>query len=155
MENFIIENENQQERNTVEKNVFHNKPRRYENSHIHKTNHREKKSGKYCDVHNTTTHSNDECRKQQKDKKTNSKKTLSKNYLMNEPRPPVKIVKIPISINGKNMCGIIDTGSDKNFITAKIADENNLNLKTMDNEEKVQMADGRCITIKRSGWSEF
>ncbi|KAG0435412.1 hypothetical protein DMUE_4739 [Dictyocoela muelleri] len=123
MENFIIEIKSQQERNTVERNVFHNITSIYEKFHIHKTKHREKKSGKYCDVHNTTTHSNDECRKQQKEKNTNSKKTLPKNYLMNEPRPPAKIVNIPISINGKNMCEIIDTGSDKNFITAKIADE--------------------------------
>ncbi|KAG0436332.1 Protein DDI1 like protein, partial [Dictyocoela muelleri] len=68
---------------------------------------------------------------------------------MNEPFPPAKIVRIHMNLNGKKINGIIDTGSDKNFITAKIATENNLNTKMMEKPEDVQIADGRCITIKR------
>ncbi|KAG0420637.1 hypothetical protein EQH57_0071 [Dictyocoela roeselum] len=152
MESFIIENESQRERNFNgnKGNDFIKSENKDQNfSRVFKSKHHEKVHGKYCTLHKTSSHNNDECRKQQGGKNEHNKRSASKNYLMSEPCPPAKIVKIPIDINGNEISGIIDTGSDKNFITAKIANENDLNPRKMEKEENVQIADGRYITIKR------
>ncbi|KAG0442787.1 hypothetical protein DMUE_0009 [Dictyocoela muelleri] len=104
---------------------------------------------KYCNVHKTYSHDDTECRAQLKDKKNNSWDNKSKNYIMNEPRPQAKTIKIPITINNQTINAILDTGSDKNYLTSKITKSLSLNPTHMEREDIVEIADGTKIKINR------
>ncbi|KAG0421956.1 hypothetical protein DMUE_6251, partial [Dictyocoela muelleri] len=95
---------------------------------------------KYCTFHRTNNHDNSECRARQK-RKGNHEMNNTKNFLMNEPKPQPKTIKIPLTVNDRRIEAIVDTGSNKNYITADITELMRLNPHTMKKEEEVEIAD--------------
>lgn len=73
----------------------------------------------------------------------------SKNYILNEPRPLGKTIKIPITINESKNEAILDRGSDKNTLTANVINTLRLNPGLMAKPEEVEIADGTKLKITR------
>ncbi|KAG0440503.1 hypothetical protein DMUE_1698 [Dictyocoela muelleri] len=147
MEHFIIQKWFQEHREDVQAQDMNikQKPSKYlkKETHYQRPTHRRNDTRnlrKYCNVHKTDSHDNKECRAQLK-AKNNEMKDKSKNFILNEARPPGKKIKIFITINESKIDAILDTGSDKNYLTANIINTLGLKPALMEKPEEVEIAD--------------
>ncbi|KAG0423887.1 hypothetical protein DMUE_6122, partial [Dictyocoela muelleri] len=144
MERFIIEksfkNDPQEliENNVTLKNNMLKYTRKSYNSDVinDKRQSIQRLNKKFCHVHKTTTHNDNECRIHNKRKNNNKDKSEEKKFLMNEPQPKPTTIKIPISIGNKPIEAILDTGSNHNYLTANIVQSLDLKPNLIEKEEE-------------------
>ncbi|KAG0439690.1 hypothetical protein DMUE_2260 [Dictyocoela muelleri] len=118
IENMIIE-ELYKERISSGKNNSQIKNSR-QNNYGPTTTINKKTLGKYCDAHQSRSHSNEECRKQRL-KKENDSSNNPKGYAMCEPIPKPKIIEMGLKMENKKYKALIDTGAKYNFMSNNIA----------------------------------
>ncbi|KAG0441354.1 Transposon Tf2-6 polyprotein [Dictyocoela muelleri] len=123
-----------------------NKNRQYYNNHKRNIGIEDKK---YCNFHKTRSHSNEECRVNKKKSKNENNENNNKSYALREPINTPKIIEIPIKIDNKSFTSMVDTGSVENFIPEKIASEQKLEQKDLENEKTVEVANGSLVKIKK------
>lgn len=74
---------------------------------------------KWCKLHRTRSHSNDECIKQKEYKQQNNFK--QGNLILREPESNINTLALKGKIEGKELNFIFDTGAQFNYINEKIA----------------------------------
>ncbi|KAG0420322.1 Transposon Tf2-9 polyprotein, partial [Dictyocoela roeselum] len=129
---------------------------RYKSNYVSRFNQRDnqkyKRNTKYCELHKSNTHSNEECRAR---KHNDSSTEERKSYAVREPPVQPRVIEIPIRIKDTEIKAMIDTGSADNFISEKFADEHNIEKLTLDCEKMVEIANGSTMQIKKFSELEF
>ncbi|KAG0420575.1 Retrovirus-related Pol polyprotein from transposon 17.6 [Dictyocoela roeselum] len=137
------------------------------------TSRTQERSRRFCHVHNSTSHSDSECRTQTKGNKSykdmNPNKTSQKHddkerrndsnniknnkehrtYAVREPNIKPKILEILLKINGCELKAMIDTGSVENFIPSSVISKYCLPVTELDKKKIVEVANGSEVEISR------
>ncbi|KAG0420334.1 Retrovirus-related Pol polyprotein from transposon 17.6 [Dictyocoela roeselum] len=132
----------------------------YENSR--KTRGRYKETGykynpdtkpKYCTLHKSHTHNNEECRARKKgENKSNSE---SKTFVIKETVARPKTIDIPIKIKNNNYRALIDTGSVENYLPSHIVSDLKLPANKKSTPNKVEIANGTIIEVTHDTICDF
>jgi hypothetical protein len=106
-----------------------------------------KKSVKWCRVHKTNTHSNDECFKQKQMKKPTNEK--ERNLIVKELCNGISQINLEGSIQDLPVKCIVDTGAQKNYIRSEIACKLNIKPNKMEEGTIVQFANGETEKVEQ------
>lgn len=111
--------------------------------HEHKNNNR---TNKYCSLHKTRSHSNEECRSRNQGN-TNNKRE-SKTYALMENKITPRNIELPIQIKDHNALALIDTGSVHNYISQKTVVKSNLTTEKLKPSAVAELANGDSLEIQ-------
>jgi hypothetical protein len=102
---------------------------------------------KWCRVHKTNTHSNEECYRQ-KTRNSLPKDDKNKNLIVTELGKTITTIKLDGIINNLPVKCVVDTGANKNYINKELVSKLGLEPKDMKEESKVEFANGETEVIK-------
>ncbi|KAG0436253.1 hypothetical protein DMUE_4317 [Dictyocoela muelleri] len=100
---------------------------------------------KFCDYHQSTSHSNEECRYQKKRNTEKKSENKTKGYVICEPRIKARAIEMKMKIKDASLDCLIDTGASYNFIPVYLAEELNLETRQIEEEIQVETASGESI----------
>jgi hypothetical protein len=99
---------------------------------------------KWCKLHRTATHSDQECFKQQRKKPDESKKTM----LIKEQTSQQDLIKLHAYINDTPCIVVIDIGSQHSFINKKVSERFKKDEIIKTTPLTIEMANGEHVIIK-------
>jgi hypothetical protein len=125
------------------KKVYDESPKHYNNNFRSDKSEHNHKQRKYCKLHKTSSHGDEECRAQNKlEHKKSGSNTIK------EPKSPKNFIELEGKIDEKRVKVLFDTGSTYNYINKNIIKE--LNKKPIDTETNtVELANGSNVAINQ------
>ncbi|KAG0437866.1 Transposon Tf2-8 polyprotein [Dictyocoela muelleri] len=110
---------------------------------------------KYCDIHKSKSHSNEECRKQKSGNKNDTEKVQPKGFAMCEQSIKPKIVEIQIKIADEFQNALVDTGATYNFISDELSKKSDSPQLKLSKPVEVETASGDHITCEYTKFMDF
>lgn len=105
---------------------------------------------KFCKIHKTTSHDDNECRSQKKNNNASDK-----SYALVEGYIQPQNIELNVTINGQQTKALVDTGSVYNYVTQHMVDKANLKTRDLGKFAIAEMANGDTIRIEKESQVQF